>query len=157
MVLYRLTSTCEKNAFFPVITQAVLCETSPRELKSCHFLSGLTTDHSTIRMLSPRTLILSVRSTSKPRDQSTKRRSHSENVWKICLVTRLRNYQTWRTHFWEIHEVRKGLWAFFLDCAFRMLIGWATDHVCQSWKFQLLLLKRSLRLGTCFSSPSVKL
>ena len=25
----------------------------------------------------------------------------------------------------EIHEVRKGLWAFFLDCAFRMLIGWA--------------------------------
>ena len=27
--------------------------------------------------------------------------------------------------FGEIHEVRKGLWAFFLDCAFRMLIGWA--------------------------------
>ena len=25
----------------------------------------------------------------------------------------------------ENHEVRKGLWAFFLDCAFRMLIGWA--------------------------------
>ena len=25
----------------------------------------------------------------------------------------------------EIHKVRKGLWAFFLDCAFRMLIGWA--------------------------------
>ena len=22
-------------------------------------------------------------------------------------------------------EVRKGLWAFFLDCAFRVLIGWA--------------------------------
>ena len=27
--------------------------------------------------------------------------------------------------FGEIHEVRKGLWSFFLDCAFRMLIGWA--------------------------------
>ena len=26
----------------------------------------------------------------------------------------------------EIHEVRKGIWAFFLDCAFRMLIGWAS-------------------------------
>ena len=27
--------------------------------------------------------------------------------------------------FWEVHEVRKGLWAVFLDCAFWMLIGWA--------------------------------
>ena len=27
--------------------------------------------------------------------------------------------------FGQIHEVRKGLWAFFLDCAFGMLIGWA--------------------------------
>ena len=27
--------------------------------------------------------------------------------------------------FWEIHEVRKGLWAFILDCAFWILIGWA--------------------------------
>ena len=25
----------------------------------------------------------------------------------------------------RICEVRKDLWAFFLDCAFRMLIGWA--------------------------------
>ena len=24
-----------------------------------------------------------------------------------------------------IHEVRKGSWAFFLDCALWMLIGWA--------------------------------
>ena len=40
--------------------------------------------------------------------------------------------------FGEIHEVRKGLWAFFLT-AFRMLIGWAgklretpanKDHLC---------------------------
>ena len=29
----------------------------------------------------------------------------------------------WRHIFGEIHEVRKDLWAFFLDCAFRMLIG----------------------------------
>ena len=27
---------------------------------------------------------------------------------------------------WEIHEVRKDIWAFFFrDCALRMLIGWA--------------------------------
>ena len=25
----------------------------------------------------------------------------------------------------EMYEVRKGLWAFFLDCDFRALIGWA--------------------------------
>ena len=25
----------------------------------------------------------------------------------------------------EIYEVRKGFWAFVLDCAFRVLIGWA--------------------------------
>ena len=25
----------------------------------------------------------------------------------------------------EIHEVRKGMWTFFLDCAFGVLIGWA--------------------------------
>ena len=28
-------------------------------------------------------------------------------------------------YFGGIHEVRKGLWAFFPDCAFRMLIGFA--------------------------------
>ena len=32
-------------------------------------------------------------------------------------------------HFLEIHEVRKGLWAFYLDCAFRMLIGWLSRLV----------------------------
>ena len=29
--------------------------------------------------------------------------------------------------FREIHQLRKGLWAFFLDCAFRVLIGWAGE------------------------------
>ena len=28
-------------------------------------------------------------------------------------------------NFWEIHEERKGIWTFFLDCASWMLIGWA--------------------------------
>ena len=31
--------------------------------------------------------------------------------------------KTWQTHL--LSEVRKGMWAFFLDCAFRALIGWA--------------------------------
>ena len=30
-----------------------------------------------------------------------------------------------RQIFVEIHQVHKGLWAFFLYCAFGMLIGWA--------------------------------
>ena len=34
-----------------------------------------------------------------------------------------------RNIFGEIHEVRKGMWAFFLDCTFRMLIGWAGKYV----------------------------
>ena len=32
-----------------------------------------------------------------------------------------------RQFFLEIHGVRNGLWAFFLDCAFRILIGWAAQ------------------------------
>ena len=41
------------------------------------------------------------------------------------------DYQTWLTHFggWgggKLHEVCKGLWALFLDCAYQMLIGWAS-------------------------------
>ena len=27
----------------------------------------------------------------------------------------------------EIHEVRKGIWAVFLDCALRVLIGWISN------------------------------
>ena len=33
------------------------------------------------------------------------------------------------TFAWEIYEVRKGMWAFFLNCAFRILIGWGGKHV----------------------------
>ena len=31
----------------------------------------------------------------------------------------------------EIHEVRKGLWAFSLDCAVGMLIGWEEKSVTE--------------------------
>ena len=75
-------------------------------------------------------MILCARSTLRSREQSTKRRSRSENTRKFVysiVKVRLYDYQTWRA----IHEVRKGLWAFFLHCAFRILIGWAgkRDHV----------------------------
>ena len=43
-------------------------------------------------------------------------------------MTRLYDYQTWHRHiFGENDEVCKGLWAFFLDCALRMLIGWKAN------------------------------
>ena len=42
-------------------------------------------------------------------------------VYSIVKITRLHESNI----FGEMHEVRKGLWAFFLDCALRMLIGWA--------------------------------
>ena len=40
-------------------------------------------------------------------------------------------------HGRNIHEVRKGLWAFFLDCALQVLIGWACYAVRLSllWKW----------------------
>ena len=47
--------------------------------------------------------------------------------------------------FGEIHEVRKGLWASFLDCAFGMLIGWAD-------KFQIIwVIRRSRTILTLVS------
>ena len=47
-------------------------------------------------------------------------------VCSIVKITRFSGYQTWQTFFFlEIHEVRKGLWAFYVDCAFWLLIGWA--------------------------------
>ena len=58
------------------------------------------------------TMILCARSTSRSREQSTKRRSSSENMWKVCSFYS-QNNKHGRHIFWEIHEVRKVLWAFF--------------------------------------------
>ena len=66
-------------------------------------------------------------------EQSTKRRSRKENMriffYSIVKITRSYDSQIWQTRFGEIYESRKGLWAFFLDCAFGMQIGWAGDHM----------------------------
>ena len=50
-------------------------------------------------------------------------RTCEKSVYSIVKETTFYDYKTW--FVWEIHEVRKGLWAFFLGCTFRMLIGWA--------------------------------
>ena len=48
-----------------------------------------------------------------------------KSVYSVVKITRLYDYQHGRHVFGEIYEMRKGFWALFLDCAFRMLIGWA--------------------------------
>ena len=37
-------------------------------------------------------------------------------VYSIVKITRLYDYQTWQTFFWEIHELRKGFWVFSWLC-----------------------------------------
>ena len=59
-------------------------------------------------------MILCARNTSRSREQSTKRRSSSENMRKVCLFHRQNKKTLWLSNMAEIQgEVRKGLWAFF--------------------------------------------
>ena len=54
-------------------------------------------------------------------------RSRGENMRKVCLFHGQNN------KIWGIHKLRKGLWAFFLDCAFRRrqtFDGSAIGSVC---------------------------
>ena len=102
-------------------------------------------------------MILCARSTSRSRLQSAKLRPHSENMGKVCLF-----YSQNNKSVWEIHEVRKGMWAFFLDCAFRMLIGWARKLWSRGWQslFVSLLidcLSVSKSLATVCLSVSLSL
>ena len=69
-----------------------------------------------------KTMILCARSTSRPNEQMNKwtaarnvdqaARTRERFVYSIVKVTRVYDYQTWQTFCWEIHEVRKGMWAF---------------------------------------------
>ena len=76
-------------------------------------------------------MILCARSTARSSEQSKKRRSRSERMLKVCLFCSQNNkivmiIKHGRHIFGKMYEMPKGLWAFFLDCAFRMLlIGWA--------------------------------
>ena len=56
-------------------------------------------------------------------DQAT--RAYERFVYPVVKITRQYEHQTWQTFFKRNYQVRKGLWAFFLGCAFRLLIGWA--------------------------------
>ena len=84
--------------------------------------------------------ILCARSTLRSREQSTKRRSRSVNMRKVCLFYSRNNKIAWSSNmadtFWEIHEVRKGLWACFSwlcfsDADWLTLVTWYihTDHL----------------------------
>ena len=107
-------------------------------------------------------MILCAHSTSSQREQSTKRRSRSENIRKVCYstvkITGLYDYQTWTTHFFlEIHEVRKGLWAFFLivlsGC---WLAGRAdSDHVVGVVFTHILLTRKSQLVSMFFSAQQL--
>ena len=52
----------------------------------------------------------------------------------MVTITRSHDYQTWQTFLGEIHEVRKGMWAFFLGCAVRTLIGWTGEVRPHDWR-----------------------
>ena len=61
---------------------------------------------------------------------------------KVCLFFSQNNefydYQTWETFFLDIYDVRKGLWAFFLDCADwlgrQTLITWSEREESRSYQ-----------------------
>ena len=51
------------------------------------------------------------------REQSTKCRSRSENMWKVVFILSSKRQdfiKHGRVFVWEIHQVRKGLWASWL-------------------------------------------
>ena len=67
---------------------------------------------------------------SRSSEQSTKRRSRSENMWKVCLFCSQNNKIVWLsnaadTFLEKFTKCAKVCGLFFLDCAFGMLIGWA--------------------------------
>ena len=55
-------------------------------------------------------------------------RTRERFVYSIVKITRLYDYQTWQTHFWRNSRGAQRFVGFFLDCAFRMLIGWTGEH-----------------------------
>ena len=64
-----------------------------------------------------------------------------------------------RQIFGEIYEVRKGLWAFFLGCAFGMLIGWTEklrSHECyHTWKKRMFRVYEFKHLPEIWGGQSV--
>ena len=81
-----------------------------------------------ITMKEPRILCLC--SMWRSSDKSPNCRSSSENIWKFCLFYSHNNKITWLSNitdtFWgNLQGTQRVCGLFFLDCAFRMLTGWA--------------------------------
>ena len=75
-------------------------------------------------------MILCAPSTPRSSEQITKRRSRSENVWKVCLFYSHNNKILWLSNIADTFNEKftrcAKVYGFFpLDCAFRTLIGWA--------------------------------
>ena len=70
-------------------------------------------------------MILCAPSTPRSREARNAARTRERFVYSIVKITRFLWLSNMADIFSEIQEVRKGLWAFFLDCAIRVLIGWA--------------------------------
>ena len=95
-------------------------------------------------------MILCTPSMLKLSEQSMKCRSCSENMKNDSSFYTQNNKIAWLsnitdTFFWEIHEVRKGLWAFFLDGVCQMLIDWAGKFQSRGlywYKRNVISLKR---------------
>ena len=72
------------------------------------------------------------RSTLRSSEHSTKRTSRDENMWKVCLFYSQNNKIVWLSNmadifFLEIHQVHKGLWAFFLIVLFECWLAEQTN------------------------------
>ena len=76
-------------------------------------------------------MILCARSTSRSREQSTKRRSRSENMWKVCLFYSQNNKIVWLSNmadtFWRNSRGAQRFvgfsWSCFSDADW---LGWQT-------------------------------
>ena len=109
----------------------VRCDTEKHWLVTscCHTIAfSDLVDLWVIKMKKP--MILCARSTSRSREQSTKRRSRSENMWKVCYFYGQNKKIAWLSNMADrflekFMRCAKVHGLFFLDCSFRMLIGWA--------------------------------
>ena len=81
-------------------------------------------------------MILCARSTSRSREQSTKRRSRSENMQKVCLFSNENNkscdYQTWQTHLLRNSRGAQRYVGFFLLLIVFVGCWLASTHIWSS-------------------------
>ena len=158
----RCSQDVEKLIFMWLVIWRVRCDTEKHWLVTscCHTIAfSDLVDLWVIKMKKP--MILCARSTSRSREQSTKRRSRSENMWMVCYFYGQNNKIAWLSNMADrslekFTRCTKVCGLFFLDCSFRMLIGWAdklqsrgsnerfTDKFCYSISSIRSILFRTL-------------